>query len=97
MIARKRTAAQTPAEWLANYARGEAEQEDRERKARRGAFKWYLLMRKTMLDNHAEKHVLRCLADHAWAGPDYDDRGRRDGECVLLVSTIVRETASVFG
>ena len=54
--------------------------------------KWHRLMRRTILDDPDEKHVLRVLADHAWAGPDDEVLERVDGGCVLLRRTIVRET-----
>ena len=54
--------------------------------------KWLLLVRRTVLAHHAEKHVLRCLGDHAWAGPDDPALSRYDGQCALLRRTIVRET-----
>ena len=84
--------AQTHEAWYAEYDRASVEREAREREYRREKFKWIHLVRRTILESHAEKHVLRCLADHAWAGPDLDDRGRVDGECVVLVRTIARET-----
>ena len=93
MIADRDVSAQTNTAWLADYRCGEVAREEREREAKREAFKWLQLVRRTILDHHAEKHVLRVLADHAWAGPDLDGRGRNDGECVLLVRTIERETA----
>lgn len=83
-------AEQTNREWLADYDLGAVEREQREREARAESFKWYHLMRRTILDNHAEKHVLRCLADHAHAGPDSPLRS--GGECVVLRRTIVEET-----
>ena len=83
---------QSSAAWLADYDRGAVEREIRERDEKARAFRWYHLMRRTILDHHAEKHVLRCLADHAQAGPDLDDHGRIDGECVLLMRTICLET-----
>ena len=86
------SAPQSNAEWLNDYDRGASEREAREREYRREKFKWIHLVRRTILQSHAEKHVLRCIADHAWAGPDLDDRGRVDGECVLLRRTIGRET-----
>ena len=79
-------------EWYADYDRGTVERELREQEARREKFKWYHLVRRTILESSAEKHVLRCLADHAQAGPDLEGQGRRDGECVLLVRTICTET-----
>ena len=78
--------------WLEDYDRGAVERDAREREARREKWKWQHLVRRTILDSPAEKHVLRCLADHAWAGPDLDGRGREDGVCVLLIRTIARET-----
>ena len=63
-----------------------------ERESRREKFKWLRLMRRTILDNPAEKHVLRCLSDHAWAGSEPDGRAHADGECVLLIRTIQYET-----
>ena len=92
IIANSAAAAQSTEEWIADYDAAAAEREAREREYRREAFKWHRLVRRTILDHHADKHVLRCLADHAWAGPDPDDRGRVDGECVLLNRTIMRET-----
>ena len=96
------------AEWLADYQRGAKEQERREGEARREAFKWIHLVQRTIIEptdvpepaSDSEpkaraadvKHVLRCLVDHAQAGPDFEGQGRRDGECVLLVRTIARET-----
>ena len=83
---------QTVDDWDRDYDRGEVEREAWERDVRREPWKWHHLVRRTILDHPAEKHVLRCLADHAWAGPDLEGRGRRDGECVLLLRTIGRET-----
>ena len=56
------------------------------------AFRWLRLVRRTILDHHAEKHTLRVLGDHAWAGPDDEVLGRVAGGCVLRVATIERET-----
>ena len=92
MVADSPVSVQSTEEWLADYERGAVERAVRERAYRREKFKWHHLVRRTILDHHADKHVLRCLADHAWAGPDLEDRGRVDGECVLLRRTIVRET-----
>ena len=78
--------------WCADYDRGTVEREAREREYRREKFKWLHLARRTFPGNDKEKHVLRVLADHAWAGPDLDDLGRVDGECVLLTRTIQHET-----
>ena len=80
------------ADFYADYDRGTAEREAREREYRREKFKWLHLVRRTFPGDDKQKHVLRCLADHAWAGPDPDDRGRVDGECVLLRRTIGLET-----
>ena len=64
----------TTDEWLGAYADGdgdgEKELEAQEREYKRGAFKWLNLMRQTILSDRDEKHVLRSLADHAWAGPE---------------------------
>ena len=92
MVPHADPSAQSTAAWLADYDRGEVERKKWEREVRREPWKWHHLVRRTILDHHADKHVLRCLADHAWAGPDYDNRGREDGVCVLLVRTIERET-----
>ena len=83
---------QSNSEWCADYDVATVEREQRERQYRREKFKWYHLVRRTILEHHAEKHVLRCLGDHVWAGPDIEDKGRADGECVILRRTIERET-----
>ena len=90
--AREPPSTQSTAAWLNDYDRGASEHEARERERRRVAFKWLRLVRRTFPGDDKQKHVLRCLADHAWAGPDPDDRGRVDGECVLLRRTIGLET-----
>lgn len=92
MVAHAPPSGQSNVEWLANYQRTDVEVEEELRKARRAPWKWQHLVRRTLLANHAEKHVLRVLADHAWAGPDPDGRGREDGVCVLLRRTIARES-----
>ena len=89
----RRAAQQSDTEWGASYDEGTLDREQREHEYRREKFKWYHLARRTILDHHADKHVLRCLADHVWAGPDPEDLGRIDGECVILRRTIARETS----
>ena len=90
--ARRSAQLQSDAEWGADYDQGTLDREQREQEYRREKFKWYHLVRSTILDHSDEKHVLRCLADHVWAGPDPEDLGRIDGECVILRRTIARET-----
>ena len=80
------------AEWWADYDRATVEQKACEREARREKWKWQHLVQRTILHDPDEKHVLRCLADHAWAGPDPEDRGRVDGQCCVLKRTIMIET-----
>ena len=92
MVAHAEPSAQSTDEWFEDYNRAAVEHEAQEREYRREKFKWYHLTRRTVLPSHAEKHVLRALADHAWAGPDLESKGRRDGECVVLIRTIERET-----
>lgn len=84
--------AQSTAEWLSDYDRGASESEARERESRREKLKWHHLMRRTFPGDDKQKHVLRVLADHAWAGPDPQDLGRVDGESVLRVETIMAES-----
>ena len=57
--------------------------------------KWLYLVRRTILPEGKDKakHVLRVLADHAWAGPNQDMPPRVDGECVLLMRTIACEAS----
>ena len=57
--------------------------------------KWQYLVRRTIfpLGRGTEKHLLRVLGEHAWAGPSLGVPGRKDGECVLLHSTIAREAS----
>ena len=82
------------AEWGAEYDRAAAKHDALELEARRVKFKWYHLVRRTIIpEQPLEKAVLRCLADHAWAGPDTEGCGRVDGACVVLVRTIAKETS----
>ena len=55
--------------------------------------KWIYLVRRTILPlgRGTEKHLLRELGDHVWAGPSLGIPGRKDGQCVLLHSTLARE------
>ena len=55
--------------------------------------KWTYLVRRTILPlgRGTEKHLLRTLSDHVWAGHSQGIPGRVDGECVLLHSTLARE------
>ena len=55
--------------------------------------KWIYLVRRTILPlgRGTEKHLLRVLGEHVWAGPSLGIPGRKDGQCVLLNSTLARE------